>query len=373
MIKILAVLLAVLMLTSCGSRITTETLDGYEESSAVYVFSNLYNNGEFYEDGEKLAYIDFTTMAYTYICSKPNCLHNNSDECTAYGIVNHPVAVNGGLYYFLQETITNSDGLPQNNLVAYSASIDGSNRRKVTTAENIELYHSEKALLVGTSLYFVGTESEFDAVNFITTGNETFYLYRFDYSTESFYCMGELGSGYDGGATIYGEYNGKIYLTENALDEPWDEKWEDFDYMTEHWDEFTALYENHYYCYDIASESFVDWDMPGSDDSYDNFVVDSDYFITISGTTVTVFDSKGNESIYENFTPLGMSTYSVVNDMLFSGGTDRECINLKTGKRYNVSDYDGWVVWYLDGSYIIRQDDGYIKVAESELIGEEIA
>lgn len=58
------------------------------------VYENVNNHGEFYSNGiGSLRYFDFMSMVSAPICSKPNCTHTDENECTSFGMNNHPALI----------------------------------------------------------------------------------------------------------------------------------------------------------------------------------------------------------------------------------------------------------------------------------------
>lgn len=83
----------------------------------VWNFGNADERCELFIDNntERLYFMDFETMDSALLCSKPNCTHSNEDECSAFGMRNHPILYGDKLYFFDDEEIIGRIGKMSNN------------------------------------------------------------------------------------------------------------------------------------------------------------------------------------------------------------------------------------------------------------------
>ena len=119
------------------------------------VYENVNNHGEFYSNGiGSLRYFDFMSMVSAPICSKPNCTHTDENECTSFGMNNHPALIGDNIYYFTSEFIYGDD----NNLkcVTYlnRANVDGSGRVQVSSIDGIDVWRPYDAYIYDNVIYF---------------------------------------------------------------------------------------------------------------------------------------------------------------------------------------------------------------------------
>ena len=151
------ILTLLLALSGCGS-----APEAGETSTYYDGVMNIYNNGEFFTDyRSRLFYIDFTTMQSACVCPKPNCKHDNPDDCSSFGMSNHPIVYNGRLYFFTNEISRTEDGAKSSTTVR-RADIGGTNREKMCTMDGLTVQPYDRAVLVGSTLYFTAEEKSFD-------------------------------------------------------------------------------------------------------------------------------------------------------------------------------------------------------------------
>ncbi len=127
-IKFCAAALALLMLFGCGE---ANSAPSENNERIVWTYGNADEKGELYTDSEdRLYFFDFDTMQSAVLCSKPNCPHTNENECSAFGMSNHPILYGDKLYFFNVETNFNGDEITDTTTI-YKAEPDGTNRVKV--------------------------------------------------------------------------------------------------------------------------------------------------------------------------------------------------------------------------------------------------
>ncbi len=119
------------------------------DARIVWTYGNADEHGELYTDNqERLNFIDFETMNTALLCSKPNCTHTNENECSAFGMDNHPILHGGKLYFFDVETSFDGDEVTDTTSV-YKAEPDGTNRVKISDIEGLSLLRYTRMLIVG--------------------------------------------------------------------------------------------------------------------------------------------------------------------------------------------------------------------------------
>ena len=87
--NIFAIILAIIMLSGCAKK---SEAPSENNTRIVWNYGNAYENGMLQTDSmERLSFFDFDTFQSVLLCSKPNCTHKNADECSAFGMKNHPI------------------------------------------------------------------------------------------------------------------------------------------------------------------------------------------------------------------------------------------------------------------------------------------
>lgn len=327
---------------------------------------NIYNDGEFFTNyRNQLFYIDFTTMQSAYVCPKPNCKHDNPNDCTSFGMSNHPIAYDGKLYYFTNEISRTEDGAKSCTTV-WRADIDGTNRVKMCSMDELSFQSYDHAVLVGSRLYFTAAKVFYDEFGNSTTFS-AYYFMSYDFADNSLTNIKKLGEGYNGGAIVCGELDGKVYLScsYSSVELPY-EVMMDFDAFAEAFEKNSVkLLET----YDISTGDTTEvGEVP----------------VGCRGGYLIYWDSETKETIVVNagrneitISGFGMGClYTIVNDIIFSM-SDSLAYDLKTNEMHRLIYGNKYmVVYYIDGKYILRTTTNdskeYIAVTEDELIGTEI-
>ncbi len=355
------ILIFLLALSGCGSEPESDKTSVYYDGVL-----NIYNNGEFFTNyRSQLCYIDFTTMQSAYVCPKPNCKHDNPADCSSFGMSNHPIAYGGKLFFFTNEILRTEDGAKGSSTI-WRANIDGTNREKMCTLDGLAVAQYDRAMLVGSVLYFTATEIFFDEFGNSTTFS-AYYFMSYDFADNSLINIKKLCEGYNGGAGVFGELDGKVYLSCSYLSEELP-----FEVMMDP-DAFAEAFEKNSVklsqTYDISTGTF-------SDVGKVPVTCRSGYLVFWDGKTeeTRVVSLGGREVTVSGFSSGGF--YIVVNDKIFSM-PDGLVYDLKTNEMHKLL-YDNkyTVVHYIDGEYILRASTGdskeYIAVTEKELIGSEM-
>lgn len=354
------ILILLLALSGCGS-----APEAGETSTYYGGVMNIYNDGEFFTDyRNQLFYIDFTTMQSAYVCPKPNCKHDDPDDCSSFGMSNHPIVYDGRLYFFTNEISRTEDGAKSSTTVR-RASVDGTNREKMCTMDGLTVQPYDRAVLVGSTLYFTAEERSFDEFGNSTTFS-SYYFMSYDFADSNLTNIKKLGEGYNGGAGVFGELDGKVYLSCFYLSEELP-----FEVMMDS-DAFAQVLEKDsvrvLQTYDISTGDFAEvGEVP--------VACQNGYLVFWDGETkeTRVLSSGGREVAISGFGLGGL--YTIVNDKIFSM-PDSLVYDLKTNKMHRLL-YDNkyTAVHYIDGKYILRtsteDSKEYIAVTEKELIGAE--
>lgn len=186
------------------------------------------DKGFYFSDGEPfIRYYDFASGKTTFLCNKPNCKHNESEDpkqCNAYDdFVSTMFYYNGKLYLFTREL--NERGELTGNMLLYKQDMDGKNRKLVRNFGkgdisnfiifNGELYYGkmeveEKEDESGLLQYTGRTKLSFCAYNFSKNKIRELKDFGWNYSAAIMVCQG-----YDTNRSIYFSYS---YYDQNILD-----------------------------------------------------------------------------------------------------------------------------------------------------------
>lgn len=361
--------IAAILLCFCSCQ-KSESPTGDTSIHISWTFSNINRNGEFYTDSNSaLHFFDFTSMKEAYVCAKPNCTHSDLSECTAIGMANHPTISGDNIFFFQEELGFNDDRTPSTKMNLYKANLDGSGRIKLSTLEDYRFSHYDRAIVVGNNIYFAAVKLEFDLESYNETGFTTGRIFGCNLETGKFTDYGEVFGGYSANAHIDGFYNGGIYLSTSYLEEK--VGYEMFD--LEHFEELQSMYKRGYFRLDLNTNTLAESDMPHSADRSYFSHIGGGFYIYMEGDDTIIIDSQGKKTTVKE---LDSTDCSVVNGFLFTRNGDRVSLELSSGKLFDVNDSvlkkGSEVIYYLDGSYILKSDKGYTKVSKEDLIGDGI-
>ena len=344
-----------ILLCSCGDKVSL--------GEAYRLISNsdmTTNGGEFLisNDG-KLIFYDFSSMTQTYICSRPNCQHNDESQCSAYGMDNHQFFFGDSLYFF-DAGVKNEGG----KTVAYSelwkAKPDGSSRKKITTVNaRLETYSS--AVLNGNMLYFVGTEPEFDEFG-TTTGKGSQVLYSLNLDTNKSVRLFDICSGYHHNGGVSGIFDNKLYFWGASSETK-------IDFTAE---KFIDTTKAHNYAMNLKSGEITPSDMPDP-----KLICPDCYVDATDGKTVIYKPDSAEPIILDGFIKDKNPDIRLVNNKLFAR-FDGKVYDLETGKIHKLlTEPKVEIKAYINGSYIVSkfEVDKYVfgKASEKDLIGAEIS
>lgn len=367
--KFLSAALACLMLTSCAGKVK-EYAVGDETAYRSPRWTSLCLNGIFYADenedansftARRVWFFDFDSMQSAILCMRPNCLHNDPSTCTAFGIdcwSGYPQIINNKLYFFSEKREWGEDGKLLVSTEVFRAAPDGSSRVKVDTIDDLVI---RDLVTKGTTVYFTAAEVEYEDNTGVSTGYTKVYICSYDYEKEEFTNLGQLAEGYDAGASVFGEYNGGLYIEGYYAAERGGE-WIDFKLRS-----------------DLETGEITDWDMPISSlNEYGKtkpMFASGGFYGYMDGDNTVIVDSEGNETVFENY-ELPDSINAVPINGYFFNIENGTALDLSSGKilKLNMEALPkyGYVLCYRDG-YIVGSEvsnSEYIKISEDELFRE---
>lgn len=371
--KVITVILAAaLLFCSCGQKTADESKDVRISSNWL----NLNLNGEFYVVNEnmtnRLYFIDFDTMKSAAVCSRPNCTHDVSDVCTALGMDNHPIIIGDKLYFFESETVWTNEHKILENTNIYCAEKDGSGRKKIDTLENLRIYQFDYVVIIGSTIYFAGTEIGIKEDNTASSGYNKHYMCSYDFAAKKFENYGLLCEGYGSGATVFGEYDGGLYIGSSYTDEQ-------IDIFADDWYEvFKEHLKEQLWRFDLKTGEISPSELPTPD------FVDGGFYGYNEDDKAVVLNAKGKVTKYDDFRFSGEIGYPAINGTVFNM-TDGTALNIEKSEvlKLNTDKIpEGFtVIAYRNGNYIghTYQEDSankiynkiYTLIPENEMFSDE--
>lgn len=326
----------------------------------VWQYGNADERGELFTDStERLYFMDFETMNSALLCSKPNCTHSNENECSAFGLENHPILYGDKLYFFNVEMNFDGDDVLYTTTV-YKADADGTNRVKVCDIDGLNLMFYTRMLIVNDTAYFSMDKTGWNEDMTASSGFNEVWFCSFDFSTETFKRIEMLHNGWSSSSWIYGLYDGKVIFSYDYSEE----KVPVLEDLSEIGKYFTSVYK----AYDIENETLTDLTLPEP-----TYVSDGYYIYKKDGDAV-VLSENGKEMTIPDF-PI-RSDMKIFNGKLFFPD-EQICADLSNGKKYKLSSSDALII-YSDGNYILRgfdyasQTHNYYKISEKDYIGDAL-
>lgn len=362
---ILTIFLFVLNSSACSDKSEQTKAEFESDSRIITSFKNICRHGELYSDDRgRLFFTDFDSENTAVLCSKPNCTHADSKECSAFGMDDHPVLFGDSIFFFKNETVYEGDEITETAYI-YKANTDGTNRKIIAAAKDFyEGASSDRMVVVGDTLYFCMTKHQFNEYG-STSGYDEGWLCKFDLTDEKLEIIEKLFEGYHGGVWFDGYWNGKIYFTYSVFDKELSEE------------EFAALDKSQIYTYktyDIKSGAVEKSGQPSP-----VVYVGKGYYVYAKDNGLSVIDESGKEIYFEDFAYSG--SFEIFDGKIFSPYA-KKWGDIATGKAYalNVDSASDSILDYMEGSYIIRsyitENDGHIlgsenkKISQKELLGQ---
>lgn len=350
-----------------------------------------YENGEIYVDtSQRLHFADFSSVADVIICPKPNCAHND-ETCSALGMDNHPVVVDGNIYWFEDNTYYEGE-IPTSSLNVYKAALDGNGRVKTDSIDGVTMRSGFDAAFGNGVLYFCGMNEHPEGE---PTGVREAYLCGYDFKKKKLFEKEFLCKGYSCGVSFCGELDGEIYFILSFQSEKADWQDGDTEEAREHnGAELRRVSITEYKKFDPKTQIISDWELPEKIVSehekrvFDPNVPASPIYAKIKdGATIysdgkdTLIVNPGGREIFIN--DFNGNDTAVVNGYIFGelSSGENTARRLSDGKNVTVNITKenvraGYMAKYLDGKYIIRyidferQETLYCALSEEELFGK---
>lgn len=360
----------VLSLCSCGNK---QQKNNYDDVLFVTRYADNYTGGRIYGgidsgSGTPSMYIDYKTMESTFLCARPNCTHNNNNECVARIVGTCPIMLKNDIYFFKYDSEVRelNDGQREFHIESdfCKVSLDSSEVENVMSFNDCAPTNDGGFLLYNNKIYFIGDDlnPQFDDYGGVTSSSigGSHYICSVDLSNEKYNNYGSIYDGdkeyeaanYSSAAQIIGFYDSRILLYYEFMkgsdntnsDNKWTELIFEFDPETNEIKESDIP----------AKPSFVDADTV----IYYDIAIDK-----------TVIIDKGERSELDIYTGWNSSIW---NNKLFTNEKDGfELIwyDLSDMSVHNTEDYIGYkVIGYFNDCYIIASIDDTIKLTEEKLL-----
>lgn len=361
-VKLTALFLTAAFLSGCAK---SYIIESESDSRIISSFKNIYNHGELYSDDQgRLFFTDFGSMSTTVLCSKPNCTHADSEECSAFGMDDHPVLFGNSIFFFKNETVFEGDTVTETAYI-YKANTDGTSRKIIATAKGFyEGASSDRMVLVGDTLYFCMTKHQFNEYG-STSGYDEGWLCKFNLMDEKLEIIEKIFEGYHSGIWLDGYWDEKIYFTYSAFDKELSDQ------------ESATLDKSQIYTYktyDIKNGAVEESGQPTP-----VVYVGKGYYVYAKDNGLSVIDESGKEIYFEDFAYSG--SFEIFDGKIFSPYV-KKWGDIATGKAYalNVDSASDSILDYMEGNYIVRsyitENDGHIlgrenkKISQKELLGQ---
>ena len=383
---ILTALIFAVVFTGCGSPSAKSRSDYFIMD---YNDCFQYESGELYVDNnQRLHFADFSSVTDVVICPKPNCRHID-ETCSALGMANHPVIVDDSIYYFEDNSHYDSDR-PINSFNVYKAALDGTGRVKVDTVDGFTVFSGFYSAFGNGVLYFDGANLQPEGKPFGVREN---YLCGYDFKSRKLIVKELLCDGYSNGIYFCGELDGELYFILSYQAEKADWWDEEADEANEHNAiELRRVTVCEYKKLNLETHEITDWELPekivsahekraAKPDSLEMPIyaqIKEGAVIYSDCTDTLIVNPNGKEVFLKGYDG---NDKAVVNGYIFENLSTGECKarRLSDGKEVSVTVAKdgvaaGYVVGYLDGSYIIRyydfglQHQNYFAVSGDELI-----
>lgn len=374
--KIACCTMAMLLLSSCNSK-TEENYSLAENYDNIYVaeYADNYLNGRIVDgsaDGNvntPAAYVDYNTMEKTILCSKPNCVHNNT-SCPANVMGTAPILTENSIYYFdvSYGVVEKKYGVKELEIKSrlVKMALDTAEIETIAEFNDCVPDNSRGFILYNNRIYFTGddfapTTDEYGGFFYSNIGG-THYLCSIDLETGEYINYGNIyddkmyeGANCSSSARILGIYNSKMIINyefcktlEDAASANFTELVFEFDFDT-----------NQMTLTDIQSiPVYVDSDT----------IIYNDYDIN----KCVVID-KGNRFELD----IGEVTLaSLLNNKLFvrddKNNYALKWYDLSDMSEHHVKDYDGFMpvsIYYE--SYILTKGNKTVKLTEKDLLASD--
>ncbi len=345
----------------------------------------LIPDGAYYVDGYssagRMSFEDFSSLDSFPVCSKPNCSHNDPEECSAFGLSDGSDVMlccyGGSLYFVKNIRETSAKSGISSRAEIYKADSDGSERRKIAALEG---YTLSSFYVFGNKGYTVAAEEIADE-NGLPTMEYNYYAESFDFKTNEIKNLGQISRLYTSDTVrVIGEYGGKIYyMSVGAEERPEGLSEASPDYF----DSLHALTVTRIFALDPDTESLTESELPVPSDregmnwpAPDIVAAAEGFYVCQQGDTAIIASPDGNVRKIEDHRLTERAADYPVNGMMFNAET-LLATELATGDIYKLKagaiEENEAIIAYCDGSYILfgRFTREFRKLSPSELFEEE--
>lgn len=119
-----------------------------------------YRTEVIFPSSSNVLYVDFENQQELFLCPRPDCQHSD-DSCTSYN-AGRPIACIGDKLVLLGTAPTHKSNVPEEELpqAVYVCNLDGSERKRVYTAESGQRIHDTDIYQQGTHLFLIDERSD---------------------------------------------------------------------------------------------------------------------------------------------------------------------------------------------------------------------
>lgn len=316
---------------------------------------NISNNGElFLDNSARLNFFDFSSMKSVIVCPKPNCLHNDAEACSSYGMHLSPFIYDEHIYFIQYDIYMNKDK-PALDTYLVRADIGGTGRKRILTFEDMQISDAS-VLIVNNTLYFTMETIEYKELS-TSDENATAKLYAYNFESGKLSEPFSIKNGFGCSMKVDGEIDSEVYFTVSYLNEK-------YAYDTDNHISSKPIYE--YYKYNIS-----DGNVTERDGEYYPFFGSLVHF---EDEGLTFYFENGKDIYIPDITQ-NSTDISIINGFIFDV-ENKFAVEIETENRYSLNGVDvgDKVIYYIDGSYIVKSFNGtsytYRKISENDIIGE---
>ncbi len=352
--RLIIVFLAVICLGGCAKQSAGFAPNEYQ----LYDYNsshNIFADGLFYDGGSgRLCFLDYDSMYGVPVCPNPNCPHEDPDVCSSFGMTRLPAVIDGRIYYFEDNTHYGKNNELIEEVIAYSADINGTGRIKEGVIGNQSLLEMGNAILVDKTIYFSAMSEE-------DNGKSSLRIRKYNYTEKIDGDFSVIQEGYNLNVKFCGAQDGKIYFMLFYLTQPdiYDED------RSLDWDRHMENSRTEYYSLDIATGSYSQWEIPEKIKNANGMdvytTVKDGCFVYSDSKDTLVVNSEGEEFFFDGYDACNISIHNGILFPYLNSGENMG-IDLEKGELIALTLNDENISWaYVcalhDGRYILRYID----------------
>lgn len=306
-------LCAAFMLNGCGQKSEDDSQTWRFVSSLDTLETD--KNGMFIEgNSRRLEFLDFSTGDIVPMCDDPTCTHQESEDCSAYGKLNHTFLYRSHLYWFEETDFYQTEDGYQTDLLLYRSNLNGDKEKQLFQLEGYGNLSAGRYVLYGNMLYFFAYTENCDTD--YQENAPTYRLMAYNLKKNKLEDYGEIVSGYSSGCECAGIWQNQLYFhTSYSTDNrPYMERLEEFMEQNEieNFDDASDAF-NQKFIEEIAGNDWI-FDLTAEtiteSEDYPELLTNNCYYV-LEGGTLSYTDRSGNEGKVDL---TGVSAASLIGD-----------------------------------------------------------